>query len=322
VDAVLMTGYFGGYSDYAETLGRGEAAVAEALADAAVAAGQPLLVQTMHPDTAAAAALRSRGVPVYRTIERAVRVLARLVDAAEREPRGVPALPDAAELPAARSRAAPRGTASAPSDGAYSEARALLAAGGIPFVPAREVSTADDAAAAAAKLGYPVVLKALGLLHKSDVGGVVTGLADEPSLLAAFADLRERLAPPSFSVEAMASVGDGVELLVGARWDPRFGPVALVGVGGVFTEVLRDVAVALAPVDAATARELLLSLRAAPLLQGARGRRQVDLDAAASAVACLSRVAAAHPEIAEIEVNPLLALPEGALGLDARVVTV
>ena len=305
VDAVLMTGYFGGYSDYAETLRRGEAAVAEALADAAVATGRPLLVQTMHPDTAAAAALRSRGVPVYRTIERAVGVLARLAGAAEREPRGVPALPEAVATEVA---------------GGYSQARALLAAGGVTFVSAREVSTPDDAAAAAAEIGYPVVLKALGLLHKSDVGGVVTGLSDEPGLRAAFADLRERLAPPAFSVERMAAVGDGVELLVGARWDARFGPVVLVGLGGVLTEVLRDVAVALAPVDEATARELLLSLRAAPLLQGARGRRAVDLAAAAAAVAALSRVAAAHPEIAEIEVNPLLALPDGALGLDARAV--
>jgi acyl-CoA synthetase (NDP forming) len=305
VDAVLMTGYFGGYSDYAETLRRGEAAVAEALADAAVATGRPLLVQTMHPETAAAAALRSRGVPVYGTIERAVGVLARLAGAVEREPRGVPALPEAAGPEAA---------------GEYSQVRALLAAGGVPFVPAREVSTPDDAAAAAAEIGYPVVLKALGLLHKSDLGGVVTGLSDEPALRAAFADVRERLAPPAFSVERMAPVGDGVELLVGARWDARFGPIALVGLGGVFTEVLRDVAVALAPVDEATARELLLSLRAAPLLQGARGRGEVDLPAAASAVAALSRVAAAHPEIAEIEVNPLLALPDGALGLDARMV--
>jgi acetate---CoA ligase (ADP-forming) len=305
VDAVLMTGYFGGYSDYAETLGRGEAAVAEALADAADATGRPLVVQTMHPQTAAASALRSRGVPVYRTIERAVGVLARLAEAGEREPRGVPWLAEAAEPLSAHG---------------YSQARVLLAAGGVPFASAREVSSSDEAAVTAAELGYPVVLKALGLLHKSDLGGVVTGIADEPSLRAAFADLRERLAPPGFSVEAVAPVGDGVELLVGARWDARFGPVALVGLGGVFTEVLSDVAVALGPVDDATARELLLSLRAAPLLQGARGRREVDLDAAASAVAALSRVAAAHPEIAELEVNPLLALPEGAVALDARVV--
>jgi acetate---CoA ligase (ADP-forming) len=118
----------------------------------------------------------------------------------------------------------------------------------------------------------------------------------------------------------VAPLDQGVELLVGTRWDARFGPVALVGLGGVFTEILRDVAVALAPVEEPVARDLLLSLRTAPLLRGARGRPAVDLDAAASAVAALSRVAAAHPEIAEIEVNPLLALPNGAVGLDARIV--
>jgi acetate---CoA ligase (ADP-forming) len=305
VDAVLMTGYFGGYTDYAETLGRGEASVAEALADAAAASGRPLLVQTMHPQAGAARALRRRGVPVYRTIERAVGVLARLAAASGGTAAGVPAVPEPAE----------------PIDGdGYTDARELLAAGGFPFAPARVVSTPGEAAAAAAEIGYPVVLKALGLLHKSDRGGVVTALEDGRALGEAFADLRSRLAPPAFSVEAMAPVAEGVELLVGARFDARFGPVALIGLGGVYTEVLHDVVVALAPVDEPTARELLLALRAAPLLEGARGRPAMDLDAAAAAVAALSRVAAAHPEIAELEVNPLLALPEGALGLDARVV--
>jgi succinyl-CoA synthetase beta subunit len=202
--------------------------------------------------------------------------------------------------------------------GGYTEARALLAAGGVPFVAARTVATAGDATAAAAELGYPVVLKALGTLHKSDAGGVALGLRDAAELGAALADMQRRLAPAAFTVERMAPLADGVELLVGARWDARFGPIALVGLGGVFTEILRDVAVALAPVDELHARSMLLSLRAAPLLQGARGRPVLDVDAAAAALAALSRVAASHPEIAAIEVNPLLALPGGALGLDAR----
>jgi acyl-CoA synthetase (NDP forming) len=305
VDAVLMSGYFGGYTEYSETLGRREAAVAEALADAVAGSGRPLIVQTMHPAGAAAGALRRRGVPVYTTIERAVGVLARLADHAGRDPRGVPGLPPAAEPLAAAT---------------YLDARALLAAGGVPFEPARVVSTAGKAVAAAAEIGYPVVMKALGMLHKSDAGGVVLGLRDERSLAAAFAELKERLAPPAVAIERMAPLDQGVELLVGASWDARFGPLTLVGMGGAFTEVLRDVAVALAPVDEAMARELLLSLRGAPLLTGARGRPPVDLDAAGSAVAALSRVAASHPEIAEIEVNPLLTLPQGAVGLDARIV--
>jgi acyl-CoA synthetase (NDP forming) len=147
---------------------------------------------------------------------------------------------------------------------------------------------------------------------------VALGLRDAAALDAALADMERRLAPPAFTVERMAPLGDGVELLIGARWDARFGPIALVGLGGLFTEILRDVAVALAPVGEARARAMLLSLRAAPLLQGARGRPELDVDAAAAALAALSRVAAEHPEIAAIEVNPLLALPAGALGLDAR----
>jgi hypothetical protein len=162
------------------------------------------------------------------------------------------------------------------------------------------------------------VLKALGLLHKSDAGGVALGLGDAAALTGALEDMRRRLDPPAFTVERSARVADGVELLIGARRDARFGPVALVGLGGVYTEILRDVAVALAPVDDERALALVGSLRGAPLLRGARGRPALDTAAAAAALAALSRVAAEHPELAAIEVNPLLVLPDGAVGLDAR----
>jgi acyl-CoA synthetase (NDP forming) len=302
VDGVLITGYFGGYSAYSDAMGREEVAVVEALADA-TRTGGPVVVQTMHPQTAAAALLRRRGVPVFGSIERAVDVCARLAERGERRPEGVPALPAAA---------APVGADD------YTAARELLAAGGVPFVGVRTADGADEAVAAAGELGYPVVLKALGTLHKSDAGGVALGLRDERALVTALADMERRLAPPAFTVERMAPLSDGVELLIGARWDARFGPIALVGLGGLFTEILHDAAVALAPVDEERALALLLSLRAAPLLQGARGRPVLDARAAAAVLAALSRVAAEHPEIAAIEVNPLLVLPDGALGLDAR----
>lgn len=305
VDAVLLTGYFGGYSEYSDALGRGEASVAEALADVAERTGRPLVVQTMHPHSAAAETLRRRGTAVYRTIERTAAVLGRLAQHGPPPEAPIPELPVAAPPVAGDT---------------YDDARALLAAGGVPFAAAETVRSDEHAEAAAARVGYPVVLKALGVLHKSDAGGVVAGLRDPDAVRGAVADLRARLDPPAVSVEHMAPVSDGVELLIGARWDARFGPVALAGLGGVHTETMRDVAVALAPLRSEQAARLLLSLRAAPLLRGARGRPAMDLDAAADALAAISEVAAAHPEIAEIEVNPLLALPSGALGLDARLV--
>ena len=310
VDAVLISGYFGGYSEYSDAMGRAEVAVIESLAAAARTTGRPVVVHTMHPENPASALLRRSGVPVFRAIERAVDACARLAERGERGPTGVPRLPRAVAPVAS----GPAGASADP----YTAARDLLAAGGVPFVPARTVTTGAEAASAAGELGYPLVLKALGTLHKSDVGGVALGLRDEAALLAALADMQLRLEPPAFTLERMAPLGDGVELLIGARWDARFGPIALIGLGGLFTEILRDAAVALAPVDEERARSMLLSLRAAPLLQGARGRPLLDFGAAAAALAALSRVAAEHPELAAIEVNPLLVLPDGALGLDAR----
>jgi acyl-CoA synthetase (NDP forming) len=305
VDAVLLTGYFGGYGEYAEVFADSEMTTGAALAELAANAGRPLLVHTMYAGSPPADALRRGGVPVYRAVEHAVDALARL---AARD-RG--AFQAVADLPAPAAPIA---------DSGYESARALLAAGGVPFVAQRTVHSAAGARDAAASLGYPVVLKALGALHKSDAGGVRLGLADRAELAAAYEDMDARLHPDSFSVEAMAPLKQGAELLIGARWDPRFGPLALTGLGGLYAEVMRDVAVALAPLSVAQAEAMLRSLRVFPLLDGARGRPKLDLAAAANALAALSQVAAAHSEIGELEVNPLLVLPDGALGLDARIV--
>ena len=182
------------------------------------------------------------------------------------------------------------------------------------------MGSVDEARAAASELGYPVVVKALGLLHKSDAGGVALGLADDAAVTAAALDMEARLAPEGYSVESLVDTSGGVELIVGCKRDERFGPIVLVGVGGVYAELLHDVKVALAPAGADELETLILSLRGAGILTGARGRTPVDVRAAAEAASALSRVAAAHPEIAEIEINPLLVMPVGAVGLDARIV--
>ena len=307
VDAVLFTAYFGGYSTLSDEMLEREVAVAGLLGEAAAESRKPLVVHTMYPSSPPAHALRAAGVPVYRVIESAVDAMGALV-AAE-----APAPPPLLPLP---SPAPPL------VDASYPAARAALAAAGVEFGAARTVANREAALAAAAELGYPVVLKALGLLHKSDAGAVALGLRDERELVAAFDDVAARLAPDSFSVEVAEDVAAGFELLVGARRDARFGPLVAVAAGGIHVEVLQDTAVALAPVDEAAAEELVGSLTSAPLLAGARGRPPLDVAAAARAVAALSRFAAAHPEVAEVEVNPLLVRRdgEGSVGLDARIV--
>lgn len=190
----------------------------------------------------------------------------------------------------------------------------------MPFPEAREITDEAQLLAAADAFEGPYVLKALHLLHKSDAGGVALSLPDRAALVTAFREMHARLGAASYSVEAMADLTDGVELIVGVNRDPRFGPVAMVGLGGVLTEALHDVAFALAPVPAARAEQLLTGLRTAALLQGVRGRPAVDLAAAAAVIERLTTLAAAHPEITELEVNPLLVRPDGALALDARAV--
>ena len=305
VDGVLLTGYFGGYAAWQADLAAPELAAARQIAEAVAAQHKPLVVHTVQPDSPAGRVLRAAGVPVHRDVDRGCAVLAGLVENATTGLAGEPPEPEPAV-----------------SDTSYDAARALFADAGVAFPVALSVTDPAglESALASPALVFPVVLKATGRLHKSDGGGVVVGLADRDQVRAAYADLVARLAPPAVSVEAMADLADGVELIVGAVRDPTFGPVVMVGLGGVLTEVLDDTACALAPVSADAARTLLLSLRGAPVLLGTRGRRPVDLDALARVVALVSGVAAAHPELVELELNPVLAGPDGVLALDARVV--
>lgn len=304
VDGVLMTGYFGGYSTQQSNLTEPESAAARLMVEVVVAQGKPLVVQTIYPDSPTSLLLRSAGIPVHRDVDRACAVLAGLV---ERPLRSALALPPAA----------------APvTDPSYDHARRLFAGSGIAFPPSMSVVDRDalEAAFDAPGMTFPLVLKASGRLHKSESGGVVLGLRDREQTRDAYDDLVARLDPAAVSVETMVDAAAGVELIVGSVRDQRFGPVVMVGLGGVFTEVLGDTACAIAPISAATARGLLASLRGAPLLFGARGRLPVDLDALAEVVSRVSYVAAAHPEIVELELNPVLARDDGVLALDARVV--
>jgi acyl-CoA synthetase (NDP forming) len=200
------------------------------------------------------------------------------------------------------------------------EGLALLGAWGVPAVAAEVANSLEEAVAAAGRVGWPVALKtaAPGVAHKSDVGGVRLSLDGPERLAAAYADLAVRLGP---RVLVAAMAGPGVELALGVVADPQFGPLVMVAAGGVLVEVLRDRRFALPPVDRRQALAMLDRLAVRPLLDGVRGAPPADLDAVAGAVASLSTLAVdLGDRLAALDVNPLLAGPDGCVALDALVV--
>ncbi|HVL86147.1 MAG TPA: acetate--CoA ligase family protein [Pseudonocardia sp.] len=220
---------------------------------------------------------------------------------------------------AARARVRPPAPAPPPWRGAVPVAgdpvgaAELLAAFGVRTAPAALCRTADEAAAAAAT--FPAVVKIAAAEHRTELGGVRLGLADAGEVRAAAAELLGAggavLVSPQLS---------GVEIAVGGVRDPAFGPVVLVGLGGIWIEVLADVAFALAPLSVEEARELLAGLRGFPLLIGGRGQPAVDLDALARTVVAVGDVLVAVPDVAGLDLNPVLATPDGAVAVDWKLV--
>jgi len=200
------------------------------------------------------------------------------------------------------------------------EALELLADWGIPVVAAEVVASLEAAQGAAERIGWPVALKtaAPGVAHKSEVGGVRLGLDGPERLAAAYDDLAPRLGP---RVLVASMAGPGVELALGVVADPQFGPLVMVAAGGVLVEVLRDRRFALPPVDHRQALGLLDRLAVRPLVDGVRGAAPADLDAVADAVVRLSILAVdLGPALAALDVNPLIAGPDGCVAVDALVV--
>ena len=207
-------------------------------------------------------------------------------------------------------------------------AKQALAAAGLQFVPERVVTDADAALAAAHEFGFPVVLKVVSpdIAHKTEAGGVQLGIADGAALVDALAQMRRRVAAsrPGARIEGFLiapQLSGGVEVLAGTQSDPVFGPVLTVGAGGVLTELVQDVCVRLAPVDEAGALQMLRSTRLARLLDGWRGAPPVDLQSLARQLALLSEIAWANRAcVSAIELNPIVARPNGVCAVDALIV--
>jgi acetate---CoA ligase (ADP-forming) len=209
-----------------------------------------------------------------------------------------------------------------------SQAQNTLGSLGIPFAPKQLVSTADEAAQAARELGYPVVIKIVSpdIAHKSEVGGVVVGIHDEPGIRTAISEIvaRVRALQPTARLEGFLVAKElrgGVEMLVGTQRDPAFGAVLTVAAGGVLTEVLQDAQTLMAPASHAQVLHALGQLRSARLLRGYRGGQACDSAALAALAVRLSEIAAQHPAIESIDLNPVLCTPQGAWALDALIAT-
>lgn len=208
----------------------------------------------------------------------------------------------------------------------------ILRAAGLPVVRAAKASDPEEAVRAAREMGFPVVVKVLSadILHKSDIGGVALNLSSDEAVRAAYervvANARERASGALIEgclIAPMVSTRHGVETILGVTVDPVFGPVVMFGLGGVFVEVLKDVALRRAPFGIAEAHAMIRSIRGAAILDGARGAPPADVDALAAALSDLSRFAATHGDVLEsLDINPFLVRPrgEGALALDAVLV--
>ncbi len=201
---------------------------------------------------------------------------------------------------------------------------------GFPTVPFALAKTADEAAAAANEIGYRVVMKISGpkLLHKTDIGGVRLDLASEDEVRAAFeemtATVRASLGADAeiWGVLIQKMLDKGKEIILGTTRDPMFGPLMMFGLGGIYTEALRDVAFRLAPIRENVAAEMLKDIRSYRLLEGVRGEPPSDLAAVAECLLRLSQLVTEHPSIQELDINPLMVYPRGrgAVVADARII--
>jgi acyl-CoA synthetase (NDP forming) len=287
-------------------------------------------IADVHPDLPVAvvmlgpgesAAVGNRRVPVYDLPERAVRAIGHAAGYAawRREPLGAP--PDLPRVDAGRARQVVR--AALASQGGwqpYDRVQEIMSRYGIPVLPARMVGDASGAVEAAGQLGYPVALKAAdpGLVHKSDIGAVRLGLADAAAVRAAYRAIAAAVgqeAPPVL-VQTMAQ--GTVELVAGIVHDPLFGSLVMTGLGGVHTDLLADRAFRLVPLTDLDAGRMWRSLRGAPLLTGYRNTPPVDTDAVEDLLLRLGRLADDLPEVAELDLNPVLVGPEGAVVVDAK----
>jgi acetyl coenzyme A synthetase (ADP forming)-like protein len=305
------------------------AAVARAVRDAATAGSVPVLnvVMSSAADLPVESEEAAPRLPRYQFPEDAARALVRAVEYGswrERPEGQVPDLPPARVDEAAGLLAAALTNGSGPHWLSPDEVARLLACYGVPVAEWRLTRSPEEAGVAAADLGGPVALKAVAprLVHKTEAHAVRLGLTGPEQVQTAATEMAEAVAAEGYPVDGFLvqrMVGDGVELLVGVVHDPTFGPVIACGAGGTAVELLKDVAVRITPLTDRDAAEMVRSLATFPLLDGYRGAPKTDVAALEELLLRVSALVEAHPEIVELDCNPVKVLPDGVVVVDARV---
>ena len=306
-----------------ETPAISAAASRETVADVAKDAGKPVIVCSVEVDTPrdTSGAADVAEVPSPERVAAALAHVCRYAEWRQRplfstaEPEVLSDLPAIGEIVASTLATSATGGWLELDQGAR-----LLQACGVPVLPTRGAATAAGAAAAAEAVGFPVALKARSgdVVHKTDVGGVALNLDNSEAVRAAYETMESRLGPQMGGAVIQPMAPWGVEAIVGLASDPDFGPVVMVGLGGVMTDLLRDRAFAVPPLGPGVAEAMVASLRAAPLLDGYRGSPKVDRQALVTMLERIAHVAEEVPELAELDLNPILVSPVGALVVDCK----
>lgn len=332
VDAVYITGFFGGFKEIiAPHVGALEEQTSRELARLVQTYGKPLVVHTSFANEPfpAIQVLKQSGVFVTHASARAAECLAHLARfvANRRELEAAVPVAAAPEAGDAARRLLERVRGQGRTVLLETEARELLELYGIPQIPALLAATEAEAAEAAGRMGFPVALKIVSakIVHKSEAGGVELNLADAAAVRAAFGRIRRRAAEKAgpehiagVLVAPMAAPGE--ECIVGLVRNPQFGPVVMFGLGGIFVEVLKDVAFRCVPLTDRDLEGMVREIRGFPILQGTRGRAPKDIAAVKDILARVGQMGGDCPAIQEVDLNPVIVHPKGATIVDARVI--
>ena len=326
IGAALIAGHFGGYVKIAtEELGRRECAAAEELTRVIARRRKPVIVHTIYGEEPlpALAPLRAAGVPIYRSLEASARAMGALWRHAQG--RRVPAADARRSHPEVKRVDALLAGHRAGEVMAEPPCRELLALYGIAVPRWHVAGSASETADAAEALAAPAALKlvARGVVHKTDVGGVILGVTGRRAATEAWAALMaaaERAGAAEARVLVTAMLEPGVETVVGVLRDQQFGPVVMFGLGGVLVEALDDVVFRVAPFGPAEAEGMLTEVRGRRLFGAVRGRPAVDRGGIADVLVRVSELAADRPEVAELDLNPVILTAHGAAIADARAV--